>query len=95
VRQNAEKGDFVAVKGAHIASKDVLLRILVANDAFWRISKKSVFYKGKRGYSALKFLLLFISIVFYVEIKIQVTEIPTIFRWFKLPRRKIRSTGYF
>jgi hypothetical protein len=52
-------------------------------------------YKGKRGYSASKFLLLFISIVFYVEIKIQVTEMPTIFRWFKLPRRKIRSTGYF
>jgi hypothetical protein len=33
--------------------------------------------KGKRGYSASKFLLLFISIVFYVDIKIQVTEMPT------------------
>jgi hypothetical protein len=50
------------------------------------------FSKGKRGYSASKFLL-FITKVFYVEIKIHVTEMPTIFQWFKLPRQKIRSAG--
>jgi hypothetical protein len=32
---------------------------------FWKNNK------GKRGFSASKFLFLFISIVFYVEIKIQ------------------------
>jgi hypothetical protein len=38
-----------------------------------------IFSKGKRGYSASNFFLLSISIVFDVEIKIQVTEMPTIF----------------
>ena len=35
--------------------------------------------KGKRGYSASNFFLFAISIVFDAEIKIQVTEMPTIF----------------
>jgi hypothetical protein len=49
-------------------------------------------YKGKRGYSASNFFLLSNSIVFDVEIKIQVTEI---FQWLKLPRRKNSVKGVF
>jgi hypothetical protein len=45
VRQKAQKSDFVAVKGAHMAPKDASLRLLAPNDAFGRISKKiSVFF---------------------------------------------------
>jgi hypothetical protein len=42
------------------------------------------------GLLGLKIVLLYILKVFDVEIKIQVTEMPTIFRWLKLPRQKNR-----
>jgi hypothetical protein len=42
------------------------------------------------GLLGLKIVLLYILKVFDVEIKIQVTEMPTIFRWLKLARQKNR-----
>jgi hypothetical protein len=38
--QKAQKGDFMAEKGARMASKGVNRRILVSFGAFWRIGKK-------------------------------------------------------
>jgi hypothetical protein len=44
VRKKAQKGDFVAEKGARMAPKGVNRRILAPLDSFWQIGKKhSVF----------------------------------------------------
>jgi hypothetical protein len=40
VRKKAQKGDFMAEKGARMAPKGVSRRILAPFDAFWRIGKK-------------------------------------------------------
>jgi hypothetical protein len=40
MRKKAQKGDFMAEKGARMAPKGVKRRILAPFDAFWRIGKK-------------------------------------------------------
>jgi hypothetical protein len=44
VRKKAQKGDFMAEKGARMAPKGVNRGILAPFDAFWRIGKNIVFF---------------------------------------------------